>query len=234
VGHPAPGKVRPIPLPVTFLFLPHYLLNWFAFLISLDHLLVFFRRANRTQRRFVCKSLLRRRAIRRLTTMGLTGSQKFAVFLCKFSDNSNVEPFTPDFYRQLIAERGTGGLNDYWIAASQGAINLDGSDIFGWRTIQQKQADFLAARPGRWDKILGAMAAFPEVDTSKYKGVIAMYNTDVGDGGNANNGVLASPTGMSVTTKPAMSSAWNIPLINPLARMLPGRHQANTTTCTTS
>lgn len=131
--------------------------------------------------------------------MGPTGSQKFAVFLCKFSDNSNVEPFTPDFYRQLIAERGTGGLNDYWIAASQSAINLDGSDIFGWRTIQQKQADFLAARPGRWDKILGAMAAFSEVDTSKYAGVIAMYNTDVGDGGNANNGVLASPTGMSVT-----------------------------------
>jgi hypothetical protein len=55
--------------------------------------------------------------------MGLTGSQKFAVLLCKFSDNSNVEPYTPDFYRQLIAERGTGGLNDYWIAASQGSIS---------------------------------------------------------------------------------------------------------------
>jgi len=78
--------------------------------------------------------------------MGLTGNQKFAVLLCKFSDNSNVEPYTPDFYRQLIAERGTGGLNDYWIAASQGSINLDGTDIFGWRTVQQQQADFLAAR----------------------------------------------------------------------------------------
>jgi hypothetical protein len=131
--------------------------------------------------------------------MGITGSRKFAVFLCKFSDNSTVEPYTPDFYKQLIAERGTGGLNDYWTAASQGAINLDGTDVFGWRTIQQKQADFLSARPGRWDKILGAMAAFPEVDTSKYAGVIAMYNTDVGDAGNANNGVLASPTAMSVT-----------------------------------
>jgi hypothetical protein len=131
--------------------------------------------------------------------MGITGSQKFAVLLCKFSDNSNVEPYAPDFYKQLIAERGTGGLNDYWVAASQGAINLDGTQIFGWRTIQQKQADFLSARPGRWDKILGAITAFPEVDTSKYAGVIAMYNTDVGDAGNANNGVLASPTSMSVT-----------------------------------
>src|SRR5262249_30299237 len=33
----------------------------------------------------------------------------------------------------------------------------------------------------------------------KFTGIIAMYNVDVGDGGNAGNGVLASPTGMSVT-----------------------------------
>jgi hypothetical protein len=131
--------------------------------------------------------------------MGLAGSQKFAVLLCKFIDNSNVEPQPPDFYKQLIADRGTGGLNDYWIAASQNIINLDGTQIFGWRTIQQKQADFLAARPGRWDKILGAIQAFSDVDTSKFAGVIAMYNTDVGDAGNANNGVLASTTAMSVT-----------------------------------
>lgn len=131
--------------------------------------------------------------------MGVSGSQKFAVLLCKFSDTNTIEPYAPEFYGNLIANRGTGGLNDYWIAASQKAINLDGSQVFGWRTIQQKKADFLSAHPARWDKITGAIAAFPEVDTSKYEGVIAMYNVDVGDGGNAGNGVLASPTGMSVT-----------------------------------
>jgi hypothetical protein len=130
--------------------------------------------------------------------MTIAGSQKFAVFLCTFSDEG-TEPHPADFYRQLIVERGTGGLNDFWIAASQGAIDLDGTRVFGWRSVQQAKADYLTAKPGRGDKIIGASEAFPEVDTSKYAGVIAMYNTDVGDGGNAGNGVLASPTGMSVT-----------------------------------
>jgi hypothetical protein len=131
--------------------------------------------------------------------MGLSGNQKFAVLLCKFSDTSTIEPYPSDFYKQLIVERGTGGLNDYWTAASQNAINLDGSQVFAWRTIQQTKADFLTAHPARWDKITGAIAAFPDVDTSKFAGIIAIYNVDVGDAGNAGNGVLASPTAMSVT-----------------------------------
>jgi hypothetical protein len=126
------------------------------------------------------------------------GSQRLAVFLCKFSDNSNVEPRPADFYQELFALRGTGGLNDYWIAASLGAINLDGTEIFGWRTLNENQTDFLKARPGRWDKVKGAIDAFPEVDTSQYAGVVAMFNVDVGDAG-TQGGVLTSPGAMSVT-----------------------------------
>lgn len=131
--------------------------------------------------------------------MALIGSQKLAVLLCQFSDNSNVEPQPADFYRELFAQRGTGGLNDYWIAASQGAINLDGTEVFGWRSLEENQVDFLKAKPGRWDKVKGAIDAFPEVDTSKYAGVVAMFNVDLGDGGTAGIGVLASPGSMSVT-----------------------------------
>jgi hypothetical protein len=126
------------------------------------------------------------------------GSQKLAVFLCKFSDNSNVEPHPADFYKDLFATRGTGGLNDYWIAASLGAINLDGTEVFGWRAVKEKKADFLKSKPGRWDKVQGGADAFPEVDRSKYAGVVTMFNTDVGDAGTS-GGVLASPTSMSVT-----------------------------------
>jgi hypothetical protein len=135
--------------------------------------------------------------------MSQMGSQKFAVFLCKFSDNSNVEPQPVDFYNELFALRGTGGLNDYWMAASQGAINLDGTEVFGWRTLNEKQADFLKAKPGRWDKIKGGIDGFPEVDASKYAGVVTMFNVDVGDAGMGDSGtqggVLASPGAMSVT-----------------------------------
>ncbi len=57
--------------------------------------------------------------------MALTGSQKFAVLLCKFSDSADTEPRSVAFMQDLCARRGTGGLNDYWIAASLG--NDDGS-----------------------------------------------------------------------------------------------------------
>jgi len=130
--------------------------------------------------------------------MARMGSQRLAVFLCKFSDTANTEPHPADFYKELFALRGTGGLNDYWVAASLGAINLDGTEIFGWRTLNQNQADFLNARPGRWDKVKGAIDAFPEVDASQYAGVVAMFNVDVGDSG-TQGGVLASPGAMSVT-----------------------------------
>lgn len=130
--------------------------------------------------------------------MALGGSQKLAVLLCKFTDDA-TEPHAVDFYQKLFAQRNTGGLNDYWIAASLGAINLDGSDIYGWRTIQQTQAAFVAARPSRWDKIQGAIDAFPEVKLSDYYGVVAMYNVDVTDAGRSNSGVLASVTSDSVT-----------------------------------
>jgi hypothetical protein len=130
--------------------------------------------------------------------MSRIGAQRLAVFLCKFQDTDNIEPQPADYFTELFALRGTGGLNDYWIAASLGGINLDGSEIFGWRTLQQTQADFLAARPGRWDKVLGAIEAFPEVDSATYDGVVAMFNVDVGDSG-TQGGVLASPSAMSVT-----------------------------------
>jgi hypothetical protein len=130
--------------------------------------------------------------------MSRTGPQKLAVFLCKFSDNGNVEPHPADFYKELFANRGTGGLNDYWVAASLGAINLDGTQVFGWRAVKEKQADFLKSKPGRWDKVKGGIDAFPEVDTSKYAGVVTMFNVDVGDSG-TQGGVLASPGASSVT-----------------------------------
>ncbi len=49
--------------------------------------------------------------------MKRSGSQKFAVLLCKFSDSPDVEPQSVDFCRDLFANRGTGGLNDYWADA---------------------------------------------------------------------------------------------------------------------
>jgi hypothetical protein len=130
--------------------------------------------------------------------MGLTGSQKLAVLLCKFSDSQNIQSQPEDFFRDLFAKRGTGGLNDYWIDASLGNINLDGTEIFGWKVLDQKRDDFVNARPSRWDKVQGAIEAFPTVDTSTFAGVVAVFNIGVGDAGTS-GGVLAGPTDVNVT-----------------------------------
>lgn len=131
--------------------------------------------------------------------MALNGSQKFAILLCKFSDSQNVISPPVSFFEELLVKRGTGGLNDYWSDSSQGKINLDGSEVFDWKVTDQTKADFMIDRPGRWDKIVTAITTFPNVNISKYAGVIAIYNVNVGDAGNAGNGVLAGPDDWNIT-----------------------------------
>jgi hypothetical protein len=126
--------------------------------------------------------------------MAVTGTQRLAVLLCKVSDDP-AEPRPLSFMRDLIANRGKGGLNDYWIAVSGGLIDLDTTDVFDWRQLSQTRAEFIAARPSRRDKIDGAIAAFPDVDMSQYSGFVAVFNTSLGDGGAAGNGVLVGPPG---------------------------------------
>ena len=139
--------------------------------------------------------------------MSLQGAQKLAILLCKFSDSAETEPNPKSFYEDLFVNRGTGGLNDYWIAASLGAINLDGSQVFGsddgkgWKTFNVNHDDFIAAHPGRADKIKGAIDQFTNLDTSKFTSVVALFNVMVGDGGSNGPGsrVLAQPADANVT-----------------------------------
>jgi len=130
--------------------------------------------------------------------MAVTGSQRFAVLLCKVSDDPG-EPQPPSFVLDLFAHRGTGGLNDYWVDVSGGVINLDGTDVFGWTPLDQTRDDFIADRPTRGNKIDGAKAAFPEVDLTPYTGVIAVFNTQMGDAGASGRGILAGPGELSVS-----------------------------------
>jgi hypothetical protein len=130
--------------------------------------------------------------------LSLSGSQRFAVLLCKFSDAAGTEPQPVSHYQDMFAE-GNGGLADYWANASLAHIDLRGSNVFGWKVLGSKRDDYVAQHPDRWSKIKGAIDAFPEVDTSKYTGVVAVFNVDVGDSANQNNGVLCGPGDPTVT-----------------------------------
>jgi hypothetical protein len=125
------------------------------------------------------------------------GSQKLAVLLCKFRDSVNVESQSEDFFKDLFISRGSGGLNDYWSDASLGSINLDGTEVFNWRTIDQNRDDYISDRPDRASKIQGAVDAHG-VDRSNYAGIVALFNVDPGDSGAA-GGVLGGPNNDNVT-----------------------------------
>ncbi|NEI19782.1 hypothetical protein GUK30_10190 [Rhizobium leguminosarum] len=127
-----------------------------------------------------------------------TGSQKLAVLLCKFSDTEDIDPQPVDYFTDLFVKRGTGGLNDYWADASLGSINLDGTEVFGWKTSEQNKNDYLSNKPDRWSKIQGAIDFFG-IDASKFDGVVALYNVSVGDGGRSHGGVLGGPDDYNVT-----------------------------------
>ena len=129
--------------------------------------------------------------------MGLKGSQKLAVLLCKLSDTRDTEPQPVSFFHDLFVNRGTGGLNDYWVDASLGNIDLNGTEVFEWKIIDKTQDEFLKDNPDRASKIQAAVDAF-SVDRSKYAGVVAVFNVDVGDAGEQ-DGVLAGPNNLNVT-----------------------------------
>lgn len=130
--------------------------------------------------------------------MAVQGSQRFAVLLCRFSESEDENMQDEDYFRDFFIERGTGGLNDYWVDASLGSINLDGSEVFDWKTLKQTRDQYIADRPSRWDKIQGAIDAFG-LDHAPYQGVVAIFNAPLGDSAASGKGVLAGPDDVNLT-----------------------------------
>jgi hypothetical protein len=60
-------------------------------------------------------------------------STPWAILLCKMKDIPD-EPHKSDFYELLFCQQGAGkgGLFDYWQQISYNALDLSGSQVFGW------------------------------------------------------------------------------------------------------
>jgi hypothetical protein len=67
------------------------------------------------------------------------GPVHWSIVLCKFSD-SPTPPHAADYYQQMIASQGTGGLDDYVGAVSYGSASLQGTVVKGWYTEAHTQA----------------------------------------------------------------------------------------------
>ena len=70
----------------------------------------------------------------------LRGAQPFATILCKFSDVPG-EPVRPAYFDQMMFQ-GPASLDRYWRDASSGAIDLAGSQAFGWFVLPRPRTSY--------------------------------------------------------------------------------------------
>lgn len=113
-------------------------------------------------------------------------STPWAILLTKWSDNS-VEPQPRGFFDNLFTTSGTGSFNmtDYFDTMSHGKLDLGGSAVHGWFTLDQPQTAYVGNSPvgpgqlGRDELIAAAKAkaTVGGVDLSKYYGVVVAMNT---------------------------------------------------------
>lgn len=90
----------------------------------------------------------------------------WAILLCKFKDNDS-EPYGRQRYEELFTSAGVGKLNmvDFFRDMSHSTLDLSGSRVFGWYTLDKNRADYLAdgdIAKGRGDLIKWAREAAAE------------------------------------------------------------------------
>ena len=69
----------------------------------------------------------------------------WAVLLCKFKDDDS-EPYVRQRYEDVFTSSGVGKLNmvDFFRDMSHGQLDLSGSQVFGWYTLDKNRGEYLA------------------------------------------------------------------------------------------
>src|SRR5579859_3052009 len=116
----------------------------------------------------------------------------WAIILCRFNDLP-ATPQPPDYYADLYARNGLGGLCDYWREVSGNALDLTGSQVFGWFTMAHASSELNTLHfPGdRWKLVQWGMdaAVANGINLAPFKRVLTVQNYGV-DHGAAPNGVV--------------------------------------------
>jgi hypothetical protein len=113
-------------------------------------------------------------------------STPWAILLTKWADHA-TEPQPRSFFENLFTLAGTGSFNmtDYFNTMSHGAVDLTGSAVHGWFTLDQPETTYVGnsvpgpGQLGRNELLAAARAkaAAAGVDLSKYYGVVVAMNT---------------------------------------------------------
>jgi hypothetical protein len=85
------------------------------------------------------------------------GSTPVQVLLCQTSDDTATPPQPVSHYQNMLFNRGTGGLADWWNDMSYGNFNNAGSAVHGWYRMSQTTAQMNAL--GRWERVDACVTA---------------------------------------------------------------------------
>src|SRR4051794_848503 len=109
----------------------------------------------------------------------ISGVQPLVVVLCNFSDAPNT-PVTVAQVEKMFNESGagTGGAFDYWKQVSYNQLDLTGTVVKGWYTVDKTVAEWQAKEGGGGNRqeIFNdcATKGDPDIDYSKFTGVVVL------------------------------------------------------------
>jgi hypothetical protein len=135
----------------------------------------------------------------------------WAILLCKFKDDAS-EPYTKQLFEELFTISGAGKFNmvDFFRDMSHGVLDLSGSKVFGWFTLDKNRSEYSgsnANQQGREELIAWARqkAIDNNVDLNSFFSVVVCMNVPTDVFGRADVGVacddarVRSPLGDSMT-----------------------------------
>lgn len=106
----------------------------------------------------------------------------WAIVLCKFKDDQS-EPFPRAHYERVFTSigRGSGNMVDFFADVSHGSVDVGGSQVFGWYTLDRNVADYKGSGinpAGRQEGMDWAKDAARDagVDLTPFVGVVACMN----------------------------------------------------------
>ncbi|MCB0705910.1 MAG: hypothetical protein KDC34_11395 [Saprospiraceae bacterium] len=112
----------------------------------------------------------------------LSGRYPWAVLLVSFRGSEPHPDRKPASYYRDMFSSGTGGLYDYWQDVSYNNINIEGTRVYGWRTLSLTLEEFRAL--GRREKIYEAAKEFrSSIDFEPFYGIILIPDQNIEDAG---------------------------------------------------
>lgn len=147
-----------------------------------------------------------------LPSAAITGTNPVVVVLCNFK-NQTQQPNPPSYYLDMFSDQGSGQLGafDYWRDVSYGNLSVSGTVVKGWYTLDLTRDEWEGFGGGgdpnrirKWR--LCAEAAKPDVDYTKYAGVVTVFPNAYGTLASA---VSASDT--TLTLQATTGAAANFP-----------------------